>query len=263
MLDLEPEAPDPPGAVPFEGLTEAIEIENVTFDYGVGEGPALDGVNLVIKRGERVALVGPSGAGKSTLLDLLARFHSPNSGRILVDGHVLDELCRGDWLAKVAMVPQDSFLFQASIRDNVRYGKPDSEDEEVMDACRAAQLGDFVESLPEGLDTQVGEAGTRLSGGQAQRVTIARAFLQSADLLLLDEATSALDSEAERKVQAALANLMEGRTVVAIAHRLGTVRGSDRIVVLEEGRVVEIGSHNALLEGGGNYSRMWALQMGD
>ncbi len=263
VLDLEPEAPDPPGAVPFEGLTESIEIENVTFDYGVGEGPALDGVNLVIKRGERVALVGPSGAGKSTLLDLLARFHSPNSGCILVDGHALDELRRGDWLTKVAMVPQDPFLFQASIRDNVRYGKPDAEDGEVLDACRAAQLGDFVESLPEGLDTQVGEAGTRLSGGQAQRVTIARAFLQSADLLLLDEATSALDSEAERKVQAALANLMEGRTVVAIAHRLGTVSGSDRIVVLEGGKVVEIGSHNALLEGGGNYSRMWALQTGD
>ncbi|HBF22868.1 MAG TPA: hypothetical protein DDW23_03545 [Planctomycetes bacterium] len=262
VLDIEPETPDSAEAAPFNGVKSSIQFENVTFDYGAGEGPALDDVSLTIKRGERIALVGPSGAGKSTLLDLLGRFHSPTSGRIFVDGHPLDDIRRSDWLTNVSLVPQDPFLFQDSIRENVRYGKPDAGDEEVLEACQAAQLGSFLQSLPDGLDTQVGEAGARLSGGQAQRVTIARAFLQGADLLLLDEATSALDSEAEQKVQAALANLMKGRTVVAIAHRLGTVKGSDRIVVLNSGKIAEIGSHETLLKDSGNYSRMWALQSG-
>ncbi len=262
VLDIEPETPDSAEAAPFNGVKSSIQFENVTFDYGAGEGPALDDVSLTIERGERIALVGPSGAGKSTFLDLLGHFHSPTSGRIFVDGHPLDDIRRSDWLTNVSLVPQDPFLFQDSIRENVRYGKPDAGDEEVLEACQAAQLGSFLQSLPDGLDTQVGEAGARLSGGQAQRVTIARAFLQGADLLLLDEATSALDSEAEQKVQAALANLMKGRTVVAIAHRLGTVKGSDRIVVLNSGKIAEIGSHETLLKDSGNYSRMWALQSG-
>ena len=242
--------------------TPALEMSEVDFAYFGVNRNALNKVSFNVAQGSTVALVGPSGAGKSTLLDLLGRFHSPTSGRIFVDGHPLDDIRRSDWLTNVSLVPQDPFLFQDSIRENVRYGKPDAGDEEVLEACQAAQLGSFLQSLPDGLDTQVGEAGARLSGGQAQRVTIARAFLQGADLLLLDEATSALDSEAEQKVQAALANLMKGRTVVAIAHRLGTVKGSDRIVVLNSGKIAETGSHETLLKDSGDYSRMWALQSG-
>ncbi|MGB0954096.1 MAG: ABC transporter ATP-binding protein, partial [Planctomycetota bacterium] len=222
----------------------------------------LNGINLEAKRGDRIALVGLSGAGKSTILDLVARFYDVSQGRVLVDGTDLRDLQVGTWMEHLAVVQQQPFLFQASVRDNIRYGSLDATEEQILAACKAANLEDTIAQLPEGLDTQVGDSGSRLSGGQAQRVTIARALLKDADVLLLDEATSALDSESERKVQDALENLMEGRTTFVIAHRLGTIRSADRILVLEQGRIIESGTHDELLKASGSYANMWALQVG-
>jgi len=262
VLDLEPEVKDADGALPFAGLRQGVRFEGVGFRYPDAESPALHGIDIEVRSGQRLALVGPSGAGKSTMLDLVARFYDVTAGRILVDGVDLREMRHGDWLNRIAVVQQSPFLFQASLRENIRYGRPDASDEEIMVACEAANLGQMLQQLPQGLDTQVGDAGARLSGGQAQRVTIARALLKDADVLLLDEATSALDSESERKVQIALDNLMEGRTTFVIAHRLGTIRGADRILVLEDGAIVESGSHEELLAANGSYAHMWHLQVG-
>jgi ABC-type multidrug transport system fused ATPase/permease subunit len=217
-------------------------------------------VDLVVRPGEKLALVGPSGSGKSTLVDLLARFLDPTAGRITVDGVDLRQVSLDDWTANYAMVGQVPFLFHATIGENLRYGKPDATAEEVRAAARAAQIHDFIESLPQGYDTDVADAGARLSGGQRQRIAIARALLKGAPLLLLDEATSALDSESEAAVQGALDELMRGRTVVVVAHRLSTVRNADRIAVFEAGRLVELGSHAELLSRDGVYSRLHALQ---
>jgi ABC-type multidrug transport system fused ATPase/permease subunit len=247
---------------PWPGLREGLHFERVTFRYPQTESEALHEVDFTIRRGERVALVGASGSGKSTLLDLVARFHDPTSGRILADGEDLRALRTADWLDRLAVVQQRPFLFQASIRENVRYGRPDAGETEVLRACEAANLGELLARLPQGLDTPVGEGGARLSGGEAQRVTIARALLKDAEILLLDEATSALDAQAERSVQEALERLMAGRTSFVIAHRLATVRGADRILVLDQGRLVEEGTHSALLAREGHYARLWRLQAG-
>ncbi len=247
---------------PWSGLREGLRFEHVAFRYPQSEGEALREVNFAIRRGERVALVGASGSGKSTLLDLVARFHDPTSGRILADGADLRDLRPADWLDRLAVVQQRPFLFQASIRENVRYARPDAGEAEVQRACEAANLGEVLTRLPQGLDTPVGEGGARLSGGEAQRVTIARALLKDAEILLLDEATSALDAQAERSVQEALERLMAGRTSFVIAHRLATVRDADRILVLDQGRLIEEGTHAALLAREGHYARLWRLQAG-
>ncbi len=221
---------------------------------------ALDGISFTIAPGETVALVGPSGAGKSTLLQLLLRFYDPVSGCIMLDGV---DITKADPLAvraRIAIVPQNTIIFSTSARDNIRYGRPDASDDDIWAAANAAQATEFLEKLPEGLDTFLGEKGVRLSGGQRQRIAIARAILRNAPLLLLDEATSALDAENERLVQSALDALLANRTTLVIAHRLATVRRADRIIVLDEGRIVAMGRHDELMTRGGLYARLAELQ---
>ena len=239
----------------------SLSFRNVTFRYPTRpEVVALRDFTLEVEPGETVAIVGPSGAGKSTIFQLAERFYDPQAGTIRLDGIPLTAADPADIRARMAFVPQDGILFSADARDNLRYGRWDASDEEIWDAVRAANAADFLERLPQGLDTYLGENGTRLSGGQQQRLAIARALLRDTPILLLDEATSALDAESERLVQDALERLMESRTTLVIAHRLATVRAADRIVVMEEGRIVEQGTHSALSKAGGLYARLAKLQ---
>jgi subfamily B ATP-binding cassette protein MsbA len=258
-LDLPGPPPDPPDAVPFPGIRDAVRFERVSFEYRPGK-PVLHDVSFEIPRGKTVALVGPSGGGKSTLCDLLLRFYDPTSGRITVDGRDLRSFRRDSFLDRAAVVTQEPFLFHCSIGENIRQGRYGATQEEVEAAARAAQIHDHVASLPEGYASEAGERGARLSGGQRQRVTIARALVRDPDLLVLDEATASLDTESEREVQAALDRLREGRTTLVVAHRLSTVRRAARIVVIDRGRVVEQGTHEALLAAGGLYARLCSLQ---
>jgi len=253
-------APAHPRALPVPA-SGRLQFEDVTFHYPTRpEVSALDGFSLDIRAGETVAVVGPSGAGKSTLLQLTQRFYDPQRGRVLLDGVPLTEADPAVVRARIAMVPQETVIFAASARDNLRYGRWDAEDEAIWAAVEAANAADFLRALPEGLDTFLGEGGARLSGGQRQRLAIARALLRNAPLLLLDEATSALDAESERLVQDALDRLMVGRTTMVIAHRLATVRKADRIVVTDAGRIVEEGTHDQLFAGSGLYARLAKLQ---
>ena len=222
--------------------------------------PVLCGVSLKVNPGQTVAFVGPSGAGKSTTMDLLMRFHDPQRGRVLVDGRDLRTVCMDDYRKHTAVVSQQPFLFNSSIRENIAYGKPGCSQQEIEAAARAANIHDFVMSLPNGYETLAGERGCTLSGGQMQRITIARAIVRDPAILFLDEATSSLDSENEELVQRALDNLRRGRTSFVIAHRLSTISSADMIVVLEQGRVVEVGTHQELVARGGVYKRMRDLQ---
>jgi ATP-binding cassette, subfamily B, bacterial len=238
-----------------------LAFEKVTFRYPTRlEVPALRDFNLIVEPGETVALVGPSGAGKSTLFQLALRFYDPQGGTVKIDGVPLPSADPKAIRDRIALVPQDAVLFASSARDNLRYGKWDASDDEIWDAARAAHAEDFLRALPDGLDTFLGDAGARLSGGQRQRVAIARALLRDAPILLLDEATSALDAESERLVQDALDRLMKTRTTLVIAHRLATIRQADRIVVMDEGRIVEQGTHAALTKADGLYARLARLQ---
>ena len=239
----------------------SLSFRNVTFRYPTRpEVAALRDFTLEVEPGETVAIVGPSGAGKSTIFQLAERFYDPQAGTIRLDGIPLTAADPADIRARMAFVPQDGVLFSADARDNLRYGRWDATDGEIWEAARAANAADFLERLPQGLDTYLGENGTRLSGGQQQRLAIARALLRDTPILLLDEATSALDAESERLVQDALDRLMHTRTTLVIAHRLATVRAADRIVVMDEGRIVEQGTHAALSKNGGLYARLAALQ---
>ncbi|MCZ6601776.1 MAG: ATP-binding cassette domain-containing protein, partial [Planctomycetota bacterium] len=262
ILDRGSEVQDDAEAIDIPSVKDGVTYRNVSFSYQSGENgrEVLRDVTFEIKKGEVVALVGETGSGKSTLVDLLLRFYDPARGSVEIDGIDLRKIQRASLLRHLAVVSQDPFLFNSSIRDNILYGKRKATDEEVESAARAANIHDLIISLPEGYETVVGERGTSLSGGERQRVTIARAILRDADILILDEATSSLDSRSEREVQAALDTLMKDRTTLVIAHRLSTIVGANRIVVLEEGQVVESGTHEDLLGKRGVYHHLFEIQ---
>ena len=262
LLAIEPDVQDPPGAIEMPPVRGDIRFEGVAFGYEPGR-PVLRGLDLVVGAGETVAVVGPSGAGKTTLCSLLPRFYDVDAGRITVDGIDVRAVTRASLRRQIGIVEQSVFLFAGSIRDNVAYGRLGASEAEIMAAVQRARLEEFVASLPEGLDTEVGERGARLSGGQRQRIAIARIFLKNPPVLILDEATSALDSETEQAIQSSLAELAAGRTTLVIAHRLATIRNADRIVVLTPDGVAEQGPHAALMARSGPYRRLYDVQFGD
>jgi ATP-binding cassette subfamily B protein len=253
-------APENPVKLPQPPLG-SLEFEHVNFRYPTRpEDKALHDLSLAIEPGQTIAVVGPSGAGKSTLFQLALRFYDPQEGRVLIDGVDLRDADPAELRRRIAVVPQETVIFAASARDNIRYGRWDASNEEIVEAAKAANADEFLDALPEGYDTFLGEGGARLSGGQRQRIVIARALLRDAPLLLLDEATSALDAQSERLVQEALERLMKSRTTIVIAHRLATTRAADRIIVMEHGRIVEEGTHASLNKANGLYASLAKLQ---
>ena len=265
FMDAQDEVVERKKAIAIERFERSVEFRDVRFAYD-GEGEVkevLHGITLTVARGEVVALVGPSGAGKSTLMNLLPRFFDVTGGTILLDGHDVRDLTLMSLRKQIGKVTQETVLFNDTVRNNIAYGRPDVPMARIEAAARAALAHEFILNMPDGYDTVIGERGTRLSGGERQRLAIARALLKDAPILVLDEATSSLDTESEAAVQAALANLMQDRTVLVIAHRLSTVRRADRIAVIEHGRITEMGSHNELVGRGGTYKRLYDLQFGE
>jgi ATP-binding cassette subfamily B protein len=264
ILAIKPDVKDPLNPEPVHIHRGDIRFENVTFYYPDSKDnePLFQGLDLRIKPGEKVGLVGHSGGGKTTITKLLLRFVDIQSGQILIDGQEIRQLAQADLRSRIAYVPQESLLFHRSLMENIRYGRFDASDREVIAVAKMANAHEFIEKLPHGYETLVGERGVKLSGGQRQRITIARAMLKNAPILLLDEATSALDSESEELIQDALWRLMEGRTAIVIAHRLSTIQKMDRIIVLEEGAIAEQGSHKELIRAQGPYARLWLKQSG-
>lgn len=265
FMDAQDDVREKKRAFVLKGFVEGIRFENAGFAYSTAEGTkqVLKDINLQVQRGEVIAFVGPSGAGKSTLVNLLPRFFDVNEGRITIDGHDLRDVTIASLREQIGKVTQEVVLFNDTVRNNIAYGQPDVPMARVEEAAKMALAHDFILRMPEGYNTKIGEKGVRLSGGERQRLAIARAILKNAPILVLDEATSALDTESEHFVQAALTNLMQGRTVFVIAHRLSTVRRATRIAVIEHGEIVEIGTHDELLEQSGTYRRLYDMQFGD
>ncbi|MCD6469385.1 ABC transporter ATP-binding protein, partial [Candidatus Bathyarchaeota archaeon] len=259
VLDTRPEVHDAPNAIDSPPLRGHIKFHNVSFAYESGE-IVLKNINLEIKPGEKIGLVGPSGAGKTTLVKLILRFYDPTEGKITIDGHDLRELKQESLRRQIGIVLQEPFLFKGSIAENIAYGDPGAPPEKIIEAAKAANIHDFIISLPEAYDTDVGERGHRLSVGEKQRVSIARALLKDPKILILDEATSSVDTATESLIQQALERVMENRTSIVIAHRLSTLRNVDRIVVIDNGRIVEEGPHEELIQRGGLYSYLWKMQ---
>ena len=259
LLDIRPEIEENPDAVDLPPFHDCIEFKDVSFSYEPGE-PVLRGINLKVQRGEILAVVGPSGGGKTTLANLLPRFHDVDSGALLIDGHDVRNVTMHSLRSQMALVTQQTILFNDTVRNNIGYGSRNCSEEDIYRAADAAFACEFIDDLPDGFDTIIGESGARLSGGQRQRISIARAILKDAPVLVLDEATSALDTESERKVQKALENLMKNRTTIVIAHRLSTIKNADRIIVMQEGRLVEEGPHDLLLQKHGVYEGLHKMQ---
>jgi subfamily B ATP-binding cassette protein MsbA len=261
VIDEVPDIADAPGATELGRAAGEVEFRELSFRYD--DEYVLHKVSLKAKRGEVIALVGPSGGGKTTLVSLISRFYDPSEGAVYIDGRDIRSITLKSLMEQIALVDQETILFNDTIANNIRYGRTDASDAEVQQAALAAFAHDFINELPEGYLTNIGDRGVRLSGGQRQRICIARAILKDAPILILDEATSALDTESEQMVQAALNNLMANRTTFVIAHRLSTITHADRILVLDKGEIVETGSHDALLAQGGTYSRLHSLQFGE
>lgn len=259
LLDIKAEIKDRPNAITLPSFHDRIHFNNVSFSYD-GKNPVLTDINITAKAGEIIALVGTSGGGKSTLANLLPRFFEVSQGQILIDGHDIRDVTMKSLREQMAIVTQQTILFNDTVRNNIAYGDPSRPDEEIAAAAKAAHALDFICDLPDGFDTMIGESGARLSGGQQQRISIARALLKDAPILILDEATSALDTESEREVQKALENLMKDRTTFVIAHRLSTITHADRILVLQEGKIAEEGSHDELMAKGGIYTTLKSMQ---
>ncbi|WFE77095.1 ABC transporter ATP-binding protein [Roseinatronobacter sp. S2] len=255
LLATQPDISDPADARPAPVFRGDISFDQVSFGYDPAR-PVLRDVSFRVDAGQTVAFVGPSGAGKTTLLALLPRFYDPQAGQIRIDGHALSGMTLTSVRRQIGLVSQDVFLFGTTLRDNIAYGRLGASEDEILDAARRAQLDDVLHALPDGLDTQIGERGVMLSGGQKQRVAIARAFLKNPPILILDEATSALDSETEARVQSALDDLSKARTTLVIAHRLRTIRNADRIIVMKDGQIAEMGDHSGLVAQGGLYARL-------
>lgn len=259
ILDIEPEIQDKKNALKMPPFSGQIEFNNLNFQYN-NEKPVLSNINLTVPAGEALAIVGPSGGGKTTLTNLIPRFLDLKEGSILVDGVDIRDVTVASLRNQIAMVTQQTILFNDSVRNNIAYGDQQAPEQKVIDAAKAAHAYDFIKALPNGLDTMIGEAGARLSGGQRQRISIARAILKNAPILILDEATSALDTESEHEVQKALENLMRDRTTLVIAHRLSTIKNADRIIVVKDGLIVEQGTHDSLISQKGEYEMLYNMQ---
>lgn len=261
VLDTLPEIAEKPDAVELPPFSDKIEFKGVSFRYSPSAEPVLSDINLTIRKNEVVAIVGSSGAGKSTLVDMIPRFYDVSEGAVLIDGHDVRDVTFASLRGQIGIVTQETFLFNDTVANNIRYSRPGATQEEVESAARAAYAHDFIMEMPDGYDTMVGDRGVRLSGGQRQRLAIARALLRDPAILILDEATSALDAESEAVVQKAVGELMKNRTVLIVAHRLSTVIGADKIVVLVDGRIAQVGTHEQLLAEGGPYAELYRMQM--